>query len=857
MVSIENNVRLTYRLKRFSRWDGWVVALGGGIVLLGWSLGNEVLKRILPGLVAMNPITALGFIMAGVSLLCYWLAEAKPAHQWEYGRALADALVVIGTLKLSEYIFGWHLAFDQTLFRIQLQNDGTGFPNQIAPNTAFNFILSGLALRFLHSPVRRFSRGGQNLSLTLAFVSLVPLVGYIYQASYLYSIGSYIPMALHTAALFFLLALGILLAQTDYGVVALFTSQTPGGAIARRLLPFALAVPIALGALTIWAEREKIYPGEFGITMVVVGCIAIFTGLIWWNAVLLNRADYHRREAEEALQKAHDRLELRVLERTATINNVNAALRTQILELQRAEEKIREQAELLNKTQDAILVRDIQHRIVFWSKGAERLYGWTAEEIAGKNANELLYQDASCLPAACGRILETGAWKGELEQITKTGQKVTVESRWTLVNDENGTPKCILIINTDVTEKKNYEAQMLRSQRMDSIGTLAGGIAHDLNNALSPVIMGAELLKQSQSEAERNQVLNMIASSAQRGAAMVKQILSFARGSKGPVQVVPLRHLVGEMAKIIRDTFPKSILISVNIEKNLGNVSGNVTELHQVLLNLCVNARDAMMPKGGELTLRAENVTLDRETLPAHEDVSPGSYVVMTVADTGTGIPPEVLPRIFEPFFTTKAPDKGTGLGLSTVAGIVKHHNGFIQVQSRVGKGTEFRIYLPVTESAKVEGPRPQETVLPQGNGEMILIMDDEDAVRRLAKTTLENYGYRVVTAMNGLEGMTCFEEHKHEIAVLVSDTDMPILDGIATIRAIQHLKPDLPIILASGGKNDTNHFQRIDTTHLITLGKPFTVDQLVNAVAKAINLSPKTSSQPPIPFKILTTHER
>jgi len=842
MVSIENNVRLTCRLKSFSRWDGWVVAFGGGIVLLGWSLGNEVLKRILPGLVAMNPVTALGFIIAGASLLCYWLAETRPAHKCEYGRALADVLVVIGTLKLGEYTFGWHLAFDQTLFRIQLQNDGTGFPNQIAPNTAFNFILSGLAPRFLHSPVRRFSRWGQNLSLTLAFVSLVPLVGYIYQASYLYSIGSYIPMALHTAALFFLLALGMLLAQTDAGVVALFTSNTPGGTIARRLLPFAFAVPIALGALTIWTQKIRVYPGEFGITVVVVGCIAIFTGLIWWNAILLNRADYHRREAEEALQMAHDRLEIRVLERTATINNVNAALRTQIVELQRAEEKIREQAELLNKTQDAILVRDLQHRIVFWSKGAERLYGWTAKEVTGKNANELLFGGESSRPEGCGTILETGAWNGELEQITKTGRKVTVASRWTLVNDEKGAPRSILVINTDITEKKNYEAQVLRSQRMDSIGTLAGGIAHDLNNTLSPIIMGTELLKKSRNEAERKQVLEMMAASAQRGAAMVKQILGFARGSKGPFQEVPLRHLIGEMAKFIRDTFPKSMVVNVRVPKVLASVSGDITELHQVLLNLCVNARDAMIPKGGELTLRAENVTMDRKTLLAHEDAAPGSYVVLSVSDTGTGIPPEVLPRIFEAFFTTKSPDRGTGLGLSTVAGIVKHHNGFVRVQSEVGKGAEFRIYLPVTGCAKVDEPKSQEALLPKGNGETILVMDDEDGVRQLTKTTLENYGYQVVTAMNGLQGMTCFEEHKREIAVLVSDTDMPILDGIVTIRAIQQLKPDLPIILASGGKNDTSRLQRIDTTHVTTLGKPFTVEQLLNAIAKAMNRLTKTA---------------
>jgi two-component system cell cycle sensor histidine kinase/response regulator CckA len=834
MVSIENNLRLVHWLKSFSRWDGWLVALGGGIVLLGWSFGNEMLKCILPGLVAMNPVTALGFILAGASLMCYWLAETKLAHKWKFGRAMACVLVVIGVLKLSEYIVGWHLAFDQILFQTQLQNDGTWFANQVAPNTAYNFLISGLTLWLLNSPIRGFSRGAQNLSLMLAFISLVPLVGYIYRASYLYSIGSYIPMALHTAMLFFLLALGLLLAQTDSGVVALFTSKTPGGAVARRLLPFAFGVPILLGALTIWVDKRKIYPGEFGITIVVVGSIAIFTGLIWWNAILLNRADCQRREVEEQLRKAHDDLELRVQKRTAMLNNVNTALQTQIIELQRAEEKIREQAELLNKAQDAMLVLDIHHRVVFWNKGAERLYGWTTEEVAGKNADELLFKDVPSRLKGYEAIFQTGAWTGELEQIRKTGQSATVESRWTLVNDEKGTPKGILIINTDITEKKNYELRLLRSQRMESIGNLAGGIAHDLNNALTPVIIGTQLLKDNKSGTDRNKLLDMISGSADRGAAMVKHILAFARGSKSQSQQVALSHLVNEIAKIIRDTFPKSILINVKLAKVLWNVSGDTTKLYQVLLNLCVNARDAM-PQGGELTLSMDNMTLSQEIKSQSADIPPGCYVVLAVADTGTGIPPEVLPQIFEPFFSTKALDKGTGLGLSTVVGIVKNHNGFIQINSEVGKGTEFKIYLPISKSIEMDKSKEPEKALLVGHGELILIMDDEATVRQLAQTTLHNYGYRVLTAMGGVDGITTFDEYKHEIKLLVSDIDMPLLDGIVAIRAIRKLKPEIPVIITSGIRCDKDQLQRIDTTHLTTLEKPYTVEQLLNAVADGI----------------------
>jgi signal transduction histidine kinase/ActR/RegA family two-component response regulator len=709
MVTVENDVRLTCWLRNFSRWDGWLVALGGAIVLLGWSFGIQAFTRILPGLVAMNPFTALGFILAGISLAGYWLAEAKSAPLWQLGRVMGCFLIVMGVFKLSDYFGVWHSHFDQMLFRAKLRNDGTGFMNQIAPNTAFNFVLSGLALWFLHSPVRGFSRRSQNLSLALLFVSLVPLVGYIYQASFLYSIGTYIPMAPHTAALFFLLALGLLLAQTESGVVALFTSKTPGGAMARRLLPFAFAVPVLLGALSIWLDRIGFQPGEFGITIVVVGSSAIFTGLIWRNAILLNRADSQRRVAEEQLRQAHDNLELRVQERTARLHEANVAL--------------------------------------------------------------------------------------------------------------------------------------LRSQRMESIGKLAGGIAHDLNNALTPVIMGMQLLKDAHSEAECSKILETISASANRGAAMVKHILTFARGSNGHNQQVPLSNLIKEIAKLVQGTFSKAILINVNMEKEPWNVFGNATELYQVLLNLCVNARDAM-PQGGELTLRAENLTLSGETKSEFANIPAGDYVVLVVADTGTGIPSEARPHIFEPLFTTKAPDKGTGLGLSTVAGIVKSHNGFIQVSTETGKGTEFRIFLPVSKSLEADRRAETEKTLPVGHGELILLMDDEATVRQLTQSALQNYGYRVLTATSGLDGITAFDAHKDEIKLLVSDTDMPVMNGILAIQAIQKLKPKIPVIITSGVERDKEQLARIDTTHLTILQKPYTIEQIINAVANGLGLAGRPVGQ-------------
>lgn len=805
-------------LKKFSQWDGWLLVCGGAIVLAGWCLGNEPMKRILPGFVAMNPITALGFILAGTSLLCFW-RKGKV-----FGRAPAALLMAIGLFKLCEYTLGWHSWFDQALFTNEIVHD-RGVPNQIAPNTALNFLVGGIALWLLNSPRSRFSRWAQNLSIILLFISLAPLVGYVYGAAYLYSVGAYIPMALHTAVLFCLLAFGTLLAQTDAGVVAVFTSRTPGGTLARRLLPLAFGVPFTLGAVVILGERQSLYPAELGVSMVVVGAFAAFSALIWWNTSALNRADERRRKAELELQRAHDELEARVAERTASLRRVNEALQTQIMLQLKAQEKIREQATLLDEAKDAIVALDLERRVTFWNKGAERIYGRTEEEALGKSADDLLF--AAGKPEDFHKVYETGAWMGELAQKTKSGQALTVESSWTLVKDDAGKPKCLLIINTNITEKKNYEAQLLRSQRMESLGTLAGGIAHDLNNALAPVIIGAELLKQNANEAKRGLLVETILASAQRGTEMVRQILSFARGSQGQAKSVQIGSLLKEMVKILRDTFPKSMGIECNLGRDLWAVRGDVTELHQVLLNLCVNARDAM-PQGGRLTLAAENVK--KEDVPAGN--APGPYVMLSVADTGTGIAPELLPRIFEPFFSTKGPEKGTGLGLSTVSNILKHHNGFIQVRSEVGKGTQFRVFLPALPATEPAEGRASKPNLPAGHGEMIMVMDDELAVRELAKTTLENFGYRVVTAPNGLLGITCFEEYKNEIQVVVSDTDMPFADGFTAIRSIQKAKPDIRIIIASGGKRESQQLQGIDMKHLTILDKPYTMEQLLTAVA-------------------------
>jgi len=511
--------------------------------------------------------------------------------------------------------------------------------------------------------------------------------------------------------------------------------------------------------------------------------------------------------------------------------------RTQIelAERKRAEQKIREQAELLDVTTDAILVKDLDRRITFWNKGAERLYGWSATETYGRKTTELLYR---CLPAHCEEIYQTvlrqGTWQGELHHWTRAEQEIIVESRWTLMRNSKGEPSAILTVNTDVTQKKQLEQQFLRAQRMESIGTLAGGIAHDLNNVLSPILMSVSLLEMQlcdPNNPKSRQWLDIVESSARRGANLVKQVLSFARGIEGERSLLDVRHLIREIREIVEETFPKSITFSANVARDLWLVHGDATQLHQILTNLCVNARDAM-PNGGILRVSAQNIVLEETDTRWHIDAKAGFYVLITVADMGVGIPEEAIDRIFDPFFTTKEIGKGTGLGLSTVMSIVKSHHGFVLVSSQVSKGTEFKIYLP----ALLEAERSESSVvqLPIGTGQLVLVVDDEAAIREIAKTALETNGYRVLTASNGVEAIAVYAQHKAEIDIALVDVMMPSMDGVTAIRTLRAINRQLKVIVASGFST----FEIPDNIEVSSfLPKPFTVQELLTTLEQVITL--------------------
>jgi two-component system, cell cycle sensor histidine kinase and response regulator CckA len=496
-----------------------------------------------------------------------------------------------------------------------------------------------------------------------------------------------------------------------------------------------------------------------------------------------------------------------------------------------AEEKIRQQAALLDVTTDAIFVRDLDNRILFWNKGAENLYGWLALEACGEDASKFLYKEKPPEEdRAFATVIRKGKWEGDVTKITKDEKEILVESRWTLVCNEDGKPKSILTVDTDISEKKQLESQLFRAQRLESIGTLASGIAHDLNNILTPILAVSQLLplKYPSIYEQDMHLLEILEDSAKRGADLVKQVLSFARGMEGKRITLQLKHLLKEVITILKETFPKSIEIRTNLAQDLWMVYGDSTQLHQVLMNLCVNARDAML-NGGTLSIAAENLFVDENYARMNLEAKTGAYTVVTVTDTGVGIPPEIIDRIFEPFFTTKEHGKGTGLGLSTVIGIVKSHGGFVNVYSEPGSGTCFKVYFPAVQEVETESV--QETEVLAGNGELILVVDDEPSILEITKASLEAYNYQILTAHDGIEAIAVYAQHKNAIDAVLIDMMLPSLDGLTAIRTMQKIKPDVKIIASSGLMSGSKLAATLENGVHTFLSKPYTVKDLLHSL--------------------------
>ncbi len=535
------------------------------------------------------------------------------------------------------------------------------------------------------------------------------------------------------------------------------------------------------------------------------------------------------KKAGERLQRAHDELVA-----------ANEALQAEIAgrkKAEQAEQDARAYAGSIVETlRESLIVLDAQLRVVTANQTFYNTFKVSQEETM----NKLIYElgnhqwDIPELRKLLEEIIPINTQFQDFEvdhEFQNIGRRTMLLSA-RRIYQRDGDMELILLAIEDITEKKKLESHLLRAQRMESIGTLAGGMAHDLNNMLTPIMLSLQTLKEKLTDEQNQRMLSILERNSQRSADLIKQVMSFARGVEGEREPLQASHIVSEIEKVAKETFPRNIELRTDVPDDLWTISGDVTQLHQVIMNLCVNARDAM-PYGGILSITAENFFVDKNYVKMHTDAKVGSYVVITVSDTGTGIPPKIMGRIFEPFFTTKELGKGTGLGLSTALAIVKSHGGFINVYSEVGKGTAFRVYLPAIRT-EIQGAKEQQPELLAGNGEWILVAEDEESIRDITFSTLEMNGYKVLTANDGVEAVALYAENRDKIKVILMDMMMPVMDGQACIRAIRKINPQVKIIAVSGLAEKDRLAKVADYTNAF-LPKPYTSEKLLKTIYEVL----------------------
>lgn len=785
----------TYSLqtRRYCVSESTLLYIARGAAFLSALVGfAAILSHVWNGAASL-PLVPLGFTLAGISTL---LTTDRRAAAAGWIRPAA-AVCVLGILAVSGLALAEAFVPAPPVMERGAGRLGAVPESSLLPAGGVSLALIGVALLLLTRG--KATAAAHGMALAASFFGAMAFASHLLEAPWETGRAAS-PVAYMLAALVGVGVMGIL---PHRGLSAMLTQQRPYTAVMTRLLPLLLCIPFLVAVVSkgiqvfVLAELRPGAEAGAGALLLVLGAGAIIAA-----PAILAVAFFYRRD--------------------------NDLLRA-------SEARYRH---LFDSNPQPIWIYDTESlAILDANRAAFERYGYAREEFLTLTLRDVCHEDD--LPALLDK-LSTASEDQELTGFRhrkRDGGVIEVESvPHSILVD--GRP-ARLVINNDVTEKNRVEAQLLRTQRMESIGTLAGGIAHDLNNVLAPVLMGVELLKERVTDASSLGLLDMMAASARRGAGIVRQVLTFARGADGEKGSIAPRHLIGGIEKMLRETFPKSIAITTDVPKDLWTIVGDPTQLDQVLLNLCVNARDAM-PHGGTLHISAENTILDEHYTHLNREAAAGPHIVIQVADTGCGIPAHIREKIFEPFFTTKSVGKGTGLGLSTVRSIAKSHNGFTTVTSEVDRGSQFRVYLPARETAETREAGLKHGRLPTGRGELVLVVDDEAAVRDITRLTLESYNYRVLTASDGAEALACYARRAEEIKVVLLDMMMPVMDGAATSRVLQSINPAIRIIAVTGLLDEGKHAALTDRSSSVRaiLSKPYTAERLLTALHEVIGVA-------------------
>ncbi|MEK7466196.1 MAG: ATP-binding protein [Planctomycetota bacterium] len=768
----------------------------GALGLCGWISGVSILKTLIPGQPSMKANTAIAFVCCSLGL--FLVRGGLKSHALiTLGRAASALATLIGIATLIQYFTGTSLGIDELLFRDSDRAVGTLTPGRMSPATALAFVVAGSIL----AAGRRRPFLEDLLSLAVLSLSMIALVGHLFGARTFSALGSSTALALHTAASFLITATALVATNLEGPVSRLFGSESPGGILARRVVPAAIAIPVLLGWLRLMGERAGYFNLEFGLALMVTGHIVLLGSLILWAALSIDRLDLDRVSAEKG--------------RTLAESRVRSLLESDLI--------------------GVLFLRD-DGTILDANPALLKLLGYSREDMAAgriswtdvvpvENLAREQKQRAEVASIGLGRPLE-------MELVRKDGSRVTTLLGVSRVADEPDTSAAFVL---DLSDRKRLEALLLQSQRMEVVGRLAGGVAHDFNNLLTPIMGYAETLIDDPGIGDGpREDLEVVVKCARRGADLTRQLLAFSRKQVLQPVVADLNELIGQSLKLLARIIGEDVKLACFPAKELRLIRIDPAQLDQVLLNLAVNARDAM-PRGGTLTIETANADLDESYCRLHPEVTPGPFVSLTVSDTGTGMDKETLAHLFEPFFTTKAKGKGTGLGLATVHGIVRQSNGFIWVYSEVGRGSTFKLYLPQTTDAP-SPPAPVDKPSPATvTSSTILVVEDDDSLRQFVRKALEARGYRVLDSPDGQSALRLSKTHPEGIDLLLTDVVMPGLSGRELAAQLLASRPYLKILYMSGYTENAIVHHGVLDGGIMLLEKPFNAESLCERVRIAL----------------------
>ncbi len=802
-----------------------MVALGL-TTLAGWAFDVPPLRSLVPGAVSMNPWSALCFVAGGFALV--FLREPSRASFRNLGAVLAAGVGLFGLLKLIGIVSGHEFALDRTLFTHLLDANPTLPPNRMAPNTAFGFLLLGSALLLDRLGSGR-GRVPQLLALGLFLVAFLAIVGYAYGVRAFYGVHTYIPMALTTAIGFTCAAVGVFFLHPDQSIAARMLSEDSGGRLLRVVLPTAVVACGAIGWAVLAAERARLVDVPLGMSAMVVTSLIVLTVAVWAISLELRRAEEDRNRAAADLRHA---LEQKLAHGDEALTATHRTLREEIARRQLSEATLVKVMRAVEQTADLILMTDREGRIEYVNPAFERQTGYTFAELNGQTPKVLRSgeHDAAFYQKMWEALDAGDVFHAVFVNRKKSGETYHEEKSISPIRDAAGDITHYVSTGADVTDRVRLERQLQQSQKLEAVGRLAGGISHDFNNLLTVILgFGGMAIEETPEGSPIREKLQQIQQAGERAAVLTRRLLAFSRQQVFHTSVLDLNHIVGEMHPLLRRLIGEHIDLRTELAKDLGLVKADGGQLEQVLMNLVVNARDAM-PKGGKLTIETANVTLDSESIGRRFRLEPGDYVAMIVTDSGVGMDMATLSQIFEPFFTTKEKGAGTGLGLSIVHGIVSQSGGHIDVYSEPGRGASFKVYLPRVRQAAVVAPAAGAPKRRLDGTESILLVEDEELVRALATQALESRGYRVLVAEGGQRAIA-YADCGEPIDLVISDVVLPGMSGPDVCAAVIERRPGTPVLYVSGYTDRSLFHRGLIGPETPYLQKPFTAIDLLERV--------------------------